>query len=272
MPKIKALPPNTEGLQGADVLAMHNDSTDDTEKVSIEQVRDHFTWTPAEETWAYSSYSASTRIGVITVPSDATTKYSPGMRVSFSQTTGGTKYGIIHAVSSTTLSVFMQSGKTLANETITTPVFSQYKAPFSFPLDPLNWQIITSDTSSDTQTITTAWQNTVVSLTLGAGVWDVKSQGLLRVERNAGIGMVGQFGITTTSAGTPSAQHQTAQGDWGGTSFSASGGCTVQGIFSLPSGGTVYTVTSITTTASVIAYKIEGVNAASWMIATSAFL
>ena len=118
MPKIKALPPNTEGLQGADVLPMHNDSSDDTEKVSIEQIRTHITWTPAEETWSYSSWSSTTRIGIITVPTDATTKYSAGMRVVFSQSTGGTKYGIIVAVSATTLTVFFPSGTTFNNETI----------------------------------------------------------------------------------------------------------------------------------------------------------
>ena len=90
-----------------------------------------FGWSATSESWTFSSYSSSTLIGVVTVPSDATTKYSVGMRVRFSQTTGGTKYGTIIAVTTTSLSIIFAGGATLANEAITTPVYSPLKAPFS---------------------------------------------------------------------------------------------------------------------------------------------
>ena len=93
-------------------------------------------WTAAGETWSYSSFSSTTRKGVITVPSDATTKYSVGMWVRFSQTTGGTKWGVITAVTTTTLTVNMFSNQTLANETITTPMFSALNQPYGAPKIP----------------------------------------------------------------------------------------------------------------------------------------
>lgn len=171
MPKIKSLPPNTEGLQGADVLALHNDSTDDTEKVSVEQLRSHITWTPAEETWSYSSWSSTTRIGVITVPSNATAKYSAGMRIRITQSTGGTKYGIIHAVSSTSLTVFFASGYTLNNEAISNPYWSCVKVPFGFPASRRNFELETS-TSGFTQSSPSAstWYNSSINLPVGIGM------------------------------------------------------------------------------------------------------
>ena len=90
-----------------------------------------FGWQATGESWTFSSYSSTTLTGVITVPSDATAKYSVGMRVRFSQTTGGTKYGTIIAVTTTSLSVIFAASATLTNETITSPVYSPLNAPAS---------------------------------------------------------------------------------------------------------------------------------------------
>ena len=83
-----------------------------------------FGWAATGESWSYSSWDSTRRMGVVTVPTDATTKYTPKMRVRFSQTTGATKYAIIHAVSATTLTLHFPSGTTLNNEAITSPVYS----------------------------------------------------------------------------------------------------------------------------------------------------
>ncbi len=80
-------------------------------------------YTASGETWTFSSWTASTKRGVITVPTDATVKYSVGMWVKITQTTGGTKYGQIVALTSTTLTVYFATA-TLNNETISTPFYS----------------------------------------------------------------------------------------------------------------------------------------------------
>ena len=86
-------------------------------------------WIATGEPWSFSSWNSSTNVGVVTVPSDATTKYGVDMFVRFAQTTGGTKYGRILSLTATTLSIWMP-GYTLNNEAITTPVYSPLSSPF----------------------------------------------------------------------------------------------------------------------------------------------
>lgn len=137
-------------------------------------------WTAAGETWVYASWSSTTRIGTITVPTDATTKYYAGMRVKISQTTGGTKYGIIVAVAATLLTVFFPSGTTFNNETVTTPMYSTVKVPLGFNADPIIWSLSVDKTVTSTQASTVA--GTIYnpgghSLTVGKGAWYVEHFG-----------------------------------------------------------------------------------------------
>ena len=98
--------------------------------------RDPSGWQLANEAWAYSSYNSTLHTGVITVPSDATTKYSVGMWVRFYQPTGGTKWGKIIAVTSTTITVQMSGqSTTLANEAITSNYFSSHASPAGAPAE-----------------------------------------------------------------------------------------------------------------------------------------
>ena len=96
-----------------------------------------FGWQATGESWTFSSFNTTTRIGVVTVPSDATTKYSVGMWVRIAQSTGGTKWGMINAVTSTTLSINFFYNQTLNNEAITTPVYSPLAQPYGAPKLPV---------------------------------------------------------------------------------------------------------------------------------------
>ena len=136
-------------------------------------------WTATGESLSYSSWDSARRIGVITVPTDATTKYNPKMRVRFSQTTGGTKYGIITYVTATTLTVHFPSGTTLANEAITSPVYSPLDTPVGFPSNPNSWMLSFESGSTTAQTSPTGslWYNTGSPLiALGAGNWRVRGR------------------------------------------------------------------------------------------------
>lgn len=134
-------------------------------------------WQDADESWAYASWTAGTRIGTITVPTDATTKYSAGMRIRISQSTGGTKYGIVHKVEATTLTVFFPSGVTLNNEAISSPHYSTQKAPYGFSLLATDWMLSFGDTTARTQgsPVTNTWYNVGTSLlAVGIGLYDVR--------------------------------------------------------------------------------------------------
>jgi len=160
-----------------------------------------FGWQATGESWAYSSWTAGTRIGVITVPTDATVKYNPGMRVRFSQTTGGTKYGIIHAVSATTLTIFFPAGTTLNNEAITSPVYSGLATPVGFDKDPILWTLETSSVALLIQAspVTNTWYNVGgISLTLGIGAWHLRYS--VEVYTSSGAGGAKKHSATLSTA------------------------------------------------------------------------
>ncbi len=132
-------------------------------------------WMPAEETWTYSSWDSTVYTGVITVPSGAASKYSAGMRIKISQTTGGTKYGIITKVADTALTVFFGTDYTLNNEAISNPYYSTQKAPLGFPLSPAKWTVEEVDDqrrSVNTPTAST-WYN-ADSINIPLGCWEVE--------------------------------------------------------------------------------------------------
>lgn len=88
--------------------------------------------------WAYSSYSSTTRKGVVTVPTDATTRYAIGTKVKFYQATGGWKYARVVGVTATSLTMLMLNSLVLNNEAIYAPSFSYAETPFA--PTPIDWR------------------------------------------------------------------------------------------------------------------------------------
>lgn len=82
-------------------------------------------WIAVSDTWTYASATT------VTVPSDATTKYSVGDKVKF--TNSGAKYFYITAVGATTLTLNGGSDYTVANAAITVPYYSKSETPLGFP-------------------------------------------------------------------------------------------------------------------------------------------
>lgn len=117
-----------------DYIPIVDTSAGDTKRVSVKNLTGapDLGWTATGESWTFSSWNATTSVGVITVPTDATTKYSIDMLVRIVQTTGGTKWGRILSLTATTLTVWMPD-QTLNNEAITSPVYSPLAAPFGAP-------------------------------------------------------------------------------------------------------------------------------------------
>jgi len=129
-------------------------------------------WVLAVGSWTYSSYDSTNKTGVFTVPSDATTVYSPGMHLRFSQPTDGTKYGIITKVATTTLTVYLGTDYDLDNESISSVYFSVVKAPLGFPLDPAKWTVEVSS-SSDRSTTSTTYVSLTDSISVPIGSFKV---------------------------------------------------------------------------------------------------
>lgn len=187
MPKISALPSLTTPASD-DKLVILDESTGATKKISVGDLTGtpEFGWVSTTETWVYASWSATTRIGVLTVPTDATQTYSPGMRIRIEQATGGTKYGIIHAVSSTTLTIFFPDGTTLNNEAVTLPYFSASKVPFGFDADPSKWTLQLTSTT-DRSTTSQTFVSLTDALVHGVGAWKVSLQIYLRLNLSANV-------------------------------------------------------------------------------------
>jgi len=84
-------------------------------------------WLDAAETWTWASATT------INVPTDATTKYSVGMKIKITQATGGTKYFEITIVAATLLTLYNPLGSVVNNEAINSPCFSSASQPFGYP-------------------------------------------------------------------------------------------------------------------------------------------
>lgn len=186
-----------------DYLTIVDTSAGQSKRVSVKTLVGNVDlgWVATGEAWTFSSWSSATRTGVATVPSDATAKYTPGMRVRFSQTTGGTKYALITAVTSTTVTLFFPVGTTFVNETITSPVYSSIKAPYGFNADPAQWMLEVTSTSN--ATITTSdptWANNGgISLAIPVGAWLLTGVGSAVSGIGSGVTRIGIALSTSTS-------------------------------------------------------------------------
>jgi len=138
-------------------------------------------WLTAGESWTFNAVDDPT--GVINVPSNATLKYSVGMRIRFVNG-GNTIYGIITAVAATTITFCHEIDPSddlainlLANSAITLPYYSHVKNPFGFPSAKQKWSIIKPFTLGDAQLspVTGTWYNLgTPKITLPIGSWDVE--------------------------------------------------------------------------------------------------
>lgn len=157
-------------------------------------------WYKITDTWAYLSADAPTFS--ITVPSDATQSYSPGMRIKLNQTT--TKYFIITAVSSSTITVFGGTDYTLTSAAISDVYYSPWKAPLGFPLDPAKWSVEVYDYTSRSENNPTnnAWYNvgtTNSQISVPIGSWHIAYSVTIRGTSAAGTFVLVYATLSTTS-------------------------------------------------------------------------
>ena len=173
--------PDLDEMSGVEVatddqLIIDDSSAGQTKRIKVSELLalPDFGWIPAGETWSYVSWDSARRIGIVSVPSDATTKYTLGNRVRIQQVTGGVKYGLIHKIEATQLTIHFPAGISLANQTISSPSWSPLDTPIGFPRSKKAWEVrfVTSSTTSNASPNGSLWYNTGSPLlALGPGSW-----------------------------------------------------------------------------------------------------
>lgn len=124
-------------------------------------------------TYAFVSWNSTTKIGIVSTSQDVTSLLSVGMKVRFVQN-ATTKYGIIVAITSTQITLFMGTDYTLTNAGITDAYYSIVKAPYRFPMDPSIWTLtFTPDTSTIINNpVPGTWYN-LNTFAIPIGKWEV---------------------------------------------------------------------------------------------------
>lgn len=184
-----------------------NKSFDNTSTFTGIKLRSMSGWVDANETWTYSSYDSTNKTGIVTVPSDATTKYAKGMRVMFTNNSA-TQYGIVVGVTSTTLTVYFGTDYSLTNSAITVPYYSSQKAPFGFPLDPTKWTVTTSSTVNSNKTSPTAstWYGdtglsaTGPNISVPIGIWRLYYEAPFYLNKAAATVATASISLSTSSS------------------------------------------------------------------------
>ena len=136
-------------------------------------------------TWSYSS--ADSPSFVISINADMSTVLCPGMRIKLTQTS--VKYFIVTAVGAygggaTLVTVYGGTDYTLANAAITSPHYSNVKAPIGFPLLNSKWSVETTDVSDTDQALPVldTWYNIAsLSLVVPIGLWKIWYSVALRI-------------------------------------------------------------------------------------------
>lgn len=149
----------------------------------------------AWDAWAYSAWSATYKMGTITVADSSI--FTLGQKVRFWQLTGGWKYGwIMEKPNATSIRVYMGNNYSLANERIYLPAYSRDAIPDGWDADPLSWAIRFSSNASAQQA--SAVNGTIYNigtrgLDIGKGKWNIKTS-VLGVVNGTGSGS-GFYGL-----------------------------------------------------------------------------
>lgn len=130
-------------------------------------------WKKINAALTYSSADDPTY--VVSTSADLTDVIGVGMKIKFTNNST-TFYGIVTAITSSTITLYGGTDYDVANSAITAPYFSEVKAPIGFPLDPSKWAVSLSNTTNYEQTdaVQATWYNIgSLSLSCPIGSWVV---------------------------------------------------------------------------------------------------
>lgn len=154
----------------------------------------------------YVSFNSTTKIGVIASNLDLTPYLSVGMKFKFTQNSA-VKYGIITAISSTQITLFMGNNFTLNNSGISNPFYSMLKAPYDFPINPDVWTLTTLLTQQEFSSNLADWTSLTQTITVPTGCWDVYLQGEFVASGTPPKSYNIQVALSTVPNSTPNTQY-----------------------------------------------------------------
>ena len=166
----------------------------------------------------YTSFSSTTKSGVIATNTDLRATVQAGHRIAFWQLTGGWKYGIIHAITASTITVFFGQSYTLVNEALYLGKTSGEYAPMGFDADPNIWKVEVYDTSvrqgnTPTKNVWYVPSGSTCNITLDPGKYTMGYEAGYRVH---GVGtstyVAGRTTISTTTNTETDTQFSSAEG------------------------------------------------------------
>ena len=172
-------------LPSADGAANDVIRTDGSGNLSFKNVGWTDGWVPTTITGTYSSWDDTYNTGVWTVAGDYTATFKQGLKVKFTQATGGVKYAWVtkdstYSNPNTTVTMFLGSDGDVGNlyvledEDLTAIYYSVAKNPIGFPVGYAPWTIKVTDTANRTTATPTAttWYNvTQLNISVPIGTW-----------------------------------------------------------------------------------------------------
>lgn len=127
-------------------------------------------WELLNATLTYSSAAAPTFVATTSI--DLTAYVGPGDKIWLNQS--GSKYFIVVAITSSTITLYGGTDYVLANAAVTSPYVSHAKSPAGFPLNPDKWTVEVASTSVANQNLPVSgtWYNIgSLSIAIPIGIW-----------------------------------------------------------------------------------------------------
>lgn len=166
----------------ADINKVNATDMNELKNAFNNQVAQGWYKTGINPTFTFVSWDSTTYTGVVSSNLDMTPYLNVGMKVKFTQN-ASIKYGIIVAITSTRITLFMGTDYTLLNAVITNAFYSMEKAPYGFPMNEAKWSIIVTDTTDRSQVTSgaTVYNLGGINITIPIGLWKVKYKGLFQI-------------------------------------------------------------------------------------------
>lgn len=156
-------------------------------------------WIVNTDSLTFSSYDSTNKTGVITAPTDATTKYQNGDKFKFLNN-GTTQHAFVTKVTATAVTLYFGTDYSLTNSAITLPYYSRDKSPFGFPLDPAKWTVSVVSSASRA-TSSASFASLTDNIVVPIGAWRLSCT--YYFEANFGTVTTGRaVGVSMSSSGT----------------------------------------------------------------------
>lgn len=157
-------------------------------------------------TLTYSSWDSTVRTAVFTTSADETGNIQLGDRIKFAQPTDGVKWGIVTAITSGTITLFINSDYDVDNEAVSDAYYSHAKNPYGFDLNPNKWKLTLTDSVNRSQAspVNGIWYNLgSLSIDLPIGIWNVSYKVFLEAIKSAN-GFINIYATLSTGASSES--------------------------------------------------------------------